>query len=133
MPRLHLHPPPPKPCVYVCVVGANQEDQECAPWWTHCTRTTAWPASAGWETAAELLVLGRGRRRLRKLSGASRLKLCFALEEEAEVEELVEEEVSRPSAPSARSPAAQIEEASDWLVRLNQSSQSVTSKHQVNT
>lgn len=129
MPRLHLHPPPTKPCVYVCVVGANQ-DQECAPRWTHCTRTTAWPASAGWETAAELLALGRGRRRLRKLNGACRLKLCFALEEE---EELVEEEVSRPSAPSARSPAAQTEEASDWLVRLNQSSQSVTSKHQVNT
>lgn len=60
-------------------------------------------------------MLGRGRRRLRKLNGASNLKVCFVVEEVL-VEELVEEvlveeelveEVSKPSAPSARSPAAQ--------------------------
>lgn len=80
---------------------------------TPLTRTTVCPAGAFGEQLSVVLALSaRGRRRFRKLKRASRLKLFLVLGV-ALLLLVVAGALSRsPSAPSARSPAAQ-EKVSD--------------------
>ncbi len=75
---------------------------------TPLTKTTVCPAAAFWEQLSVFLALPvRGRRRFRKLKRASRLKLLLVLEVELLLLVGAGALSSSPSAPSARSPAAQ--------------------------